>query len=66
MKFNCCNRCGEKLGIGFDGEYYDVRPSSEWSRFGHKGEAYICEKCLKADPRYKAENEESFFKKIAG
>lgn len=60
MKKLNCDRCHINIGISEsnrDGRYYDVRRSSEYSRFGHKHEKYICESCMQNDERYKKENE---------
>lgn len=57
MKKLTCDRCEIELGTSEDTGYYDVRRNSEYSRFGHKQEKYICENCLRTDERYKKENE---------
>lgn len=66
MKKLSCDRCGKQIGLSEDNEigntYYDVRRSSDNRRFGHKNEKYICEQCMRQDPRYKKENETSFSK----
>lgn len=69
MKKFICDRCRTKIGQSAskdEGAYYDVRRSSDLSRFGHKNEKYICEPCLKTDERYKKEREETFSKKASG
>lgn len=55
MKKLKCDRCRVELGLRdkeeFTAGYYDVR-KGDWSRFSHKGEKYICDKCMWTDPRY--------------
>lgn len=58
-----CDRCKIEIGSSQSKTgYYDVR-TPEISRYSHKGEKYVCEKCIHTDPRYIADNDKLAFSK---
>ena len=52
MKRYFCDRCKTQLNKATKIlPHYDMRDSS-WSKLSHKNEKFVCEPCVKADPRF--------------
>ena len=56
-----CSRCRfailgsneeSDLRDSFTCGYYIVTRGSNWNRFAHPGEKYLCDSCMWADPRF--------------